>query len=287
MSTRHPRTIVRNPTRSLGFRATNFPGRFGRYIPDEIGDALTAALCRTANHHPLFVREAHVQARGAVGLRRVGRSVHAKRSSTGETYSQALTSRVLTCSAERVTRSILIGWLLSLPYVNAVPRPPEFAVALSNVVLSMFTASSELPILARPVEVDAARRWSALIDTFAALEGAYRADAAGDCKGLPAGSPKCKRLDASGKPWAASCGMLQTPCAITPTDAEGQIRLALSIFLTSARMCPAMPLSPYAKGACVPWRGAAFRERLIDRALRSPMVGDASADRDGIPEVSE
>lgn len=187
-----------------------------------------------------------------------------------------------------LSRSALIGWILSLPYVNAVPRPPEFAVALASVLLSFFSVGDvEARTLARSVEIESVTKWATLIDTFAALEGAYRVDAAGDCRGLPAGSPKCKRLDDRGRPWAASCGMLQTPCRETPADAEGQIRLAFSYFIDSARACPSMPLSVYARGACVVWRGAAYRERLIARALRSPMVGDATDDRDGMPEVSE
>lgn len=146
-------------------------------------------------------------------------------------------------------RSLFATWLLSFPLVNGNPRPPEFAQALADVAL----------------ETEDPRHWAAVLDVFASLESGYRPDAAGDCPGMRPGDPACTRARG-----AASCGMLQTPCATTPTEMSGQLRYALAIFRVAAKMCPKMPLSPYAKGSCVPWSGAAWRLHLIARAEAAP-----------------
>lgn len=168
-----------------------------------------------------------------------------------------------------MTRSALIAWILALPTVNHVPRPVEFAIELASFC----------------IQTDAPTGWAALLDTFAALESGYNSTRAGDCDGLPPGSPKCRRFHPDGKRWAHSCGYWQTPCPQTPDDPAGQFVLAVKLFTISGVGCPEHPLALYAKGVCVPWKNGEWRERIIARALLTPWAGEATEDSDGLVDV--
>lgn len=165
-----------------------------------------------------------------------------------------------------MTRSALAAWLLAQAFVHYVPRPPAAALIIAEAAL----------------ETRDPRRWAATLDTFAALESAYREDAAGDCPGMRAGDPKCTR-----ELGARSCGAFQTPCATTPRNLLSQARYALAIFQTSATMCPRWPLAPYAKGVCVEWANGEWRMGFIRRALAMPDLGEAERDVDGAVTVED
>lgn len=150
----------------------------------------------------------------------------------------------------------ILAWLMTLPAIldgagRPIARPREAASVIAAVAAS---------------ETDALFVAAAL-DTFAALESGYHPRAAGDCPGLPAGSPLCTR-----ERGAKSCGAWQTPCAATSSDPAAQARQWVAILRKSMVGCPAHPLSLLGTGRCVAW--GERRERIIRAALLVPVPAE-------------
>lgn len=97
------------------------------------------------------------------------------------------------------------------------------------------------------------------LDVLAARESGYGRQDAGDCPGLPAGSPKCTR-----ELGAQHCGIFQTACAKTPKDQGlAQTRIAWADFKRSIDACPDHPLMQYASGACKYSKTASDYEYIV------------------------
>jgi hypothetical protein len=162
-----------------------------------------------------------------------------------------------------VTAFAILRWLWSLGYLGASNSPPMPRDL--NITIAASVAAAE--------ESDHPKRWAAELDVFARFETGYR-DVAGDCPGLPPGSPLCTR-----ELGARSCGPWQTPCRETPQSMslEDKARLALRHMKTSALACPKAPLSIYATGVCAEHSPAmAFRMSKIRSLLLVPMSTDPS-----------
>lgn len=150
--------------------------------------------------------------------------------------------------------SALLVWLLALPPVldghgNPIRRSPEMA--------SIFALVAS--------ETDNPTFWAAAFDTFAALESNYRPHVAGDCKGLPPGSPLCTKAKAN------SYGLFQTPVAETSEDPVAQTRWWLALAKRTMPLCPAHPFSPLMTGGkCIAVGG--HREAVIRAAVAVPVT---------------
>jgi len=133
-----------------------------------------------------------------------------------------------------MTSPQLLAWILALPAIpdgNGIPIARKAAAAQD---IATVCAETSVPVFC-----------AATLDVLAAKESGYRTRASGDCPGMHAGSPQCTR-----ELGARSCGAFQTPCARTPSDGLGQVKLAWSILLIAVDHCAEHPLWMYARGEC-------------------------------------
>ena len=116
-----------------------------------------------------------------------------------------------------------------------------------------YPATVAQAVLEEPTTLDPV--WLAVaLATIAATESGYATRAIGD--------------------HGASCGLYQTPCAITPRDAVGQARLAIRI-LAQSQACD-VPLALYTSGRCAPNRVASlYAARITSRYLVARALVDA------------
>lgn len=150
----------------------------------------------------------------------------------------------------------LAAWIMALPMIPdwhgfPIRRPPGAARDIAIACIDSYNPA----------------RCARTLDMLCAKESTYRPELAGDCPGMPAGSPKCTR-----ELGARSCGAFQTPCARTPAKATAlyQAKLARRILDDAETICPAHPLWAYASGECKPTDTAIKYERLISGPVEPP-----------------
>ena len=156
-----------------------------------------------------------------------------------------------------MTAATLTAWLLSQALVHdghgyPISRPAKAVDVI--VVAALETSTPQL--------------FAAWLDVLAAHESAYHTALAGDCPGLPAGSPLCTRVLG-----AHACGAWQGLCSSLPPNATplDQARQAVRDLTRAIAVCPSHPLWAYASGHCARTRVAALYEADVTREMAVPL----------------
>lgn len=132
----------------------------------------------------------------------------------------------------------LLPWLLALiPLLDG----HNFPIPLPRSTVEAIATAAE--------ETEAPKAFAAILYVLVSHESAGRIGAIGD----------------NGR----SCGIGQTPCAITPKDALGQARLMIRILKHANDVCPGHPIYAYASGRCVrSWAAEKYEREVREVAGR-------------------